>query len=66
MDILLYFSKILEVAFEMTEYTCVRIDIKNKEILDDIRYETMKRTHKRVSFNDILTKILGTEKAHLM
>ena len=66
MDILLYFSKILEEVIGMTEYTCIRVDIENKEILNEIQYQTMKRLHKRVSFNDILTKILGTEKAHLM
>jgi hypothetical protein len=49
----------------MVEYTCIRIDIKNKEKLNDIRYGTMKRTHRTVSFNDILTELLEMYNAHL-
>lgn len=49
----------------MTEYTCIRIDIENKEILDNILYENMKRTHKRISYNNILTELLEMYKAHL-
>ena len=48
----------------MTEYTSVRIDIKNKEILDDIVYENMKKTHKRISYNNILSELLDMYKAH--
>jgi len=49
----------------MTEYTCIRIDIENKEILDNILYEKMKKTHKRVSYNDIVTGILKAHKTYL-
>jgi len=49
----------------MTEYTCVRIDIENKEILNDIQYKTLKRTHKRISYNNILSELLDMYKAHL-